>query len=179
MQVDIERRWFGKKEIAGGGVLLDTGIHSIDLFRFLCGEVVDAAATMNFDLAGVDLEVEHTALLTVRSESGVIGAIDCSWKSPTGRAVVEVAGSTGALRFDYTVPGVVEHIDAAGARQSLEVADTGARFDRQIRDFLTRAHAGQPSRTGSWDGYVGVAVVDGVYRRAASAWSLDGMGSNS
>jgi predicted dehydrogenase len=179
MQADIENRWFGKKAVAGGGVLLDTAIHSIDLFRFLCGEVVDVAATMSSELDGRELEVEHTALLALKSNAGVIGAIDCSWKSPTGRAVVEVAGSHGALRFDYTTPGVVTHIDETGVAHMVQVADSGARFDRQIADFMARVAAGRPSRTGSWDGYVGVAVVDAAYRRDVSGWSLDGESAKS
>src|SRR5205807_7388205 len=36
---NIAERWFSKAEVAGGGVLMDTSIHSVDLFRPLVGEV--------------------------------------------------------------------------------------------------------------------------------------------
>ncbi|MCW5951155.1 MAG: Gfo/Idh/MocA family oxidoreductase [Propionibacteriaceae bacterium] len=166
-QDDIERRWFGQRALAGGGSLLDAGIHSIDLFRNLCGEVVDAAGTFTADLEGELLEVEHTGSISVRSDRQVVGVIECSWKSPTGQAFVRVAGSGGSLEYDYFQPGVVRFVDAAGVAEELTVPDTGPRFDRQIRSFLDVAAAGGRHRTTSWDGLMGVAVVDAVYQRSA------------
>lgn len=36
--VGFEEEWRSKREIAGGGILLDQGIHMVDLFRYFCGE---------------------------------------------------------------------------------------------------------------------------------------------
>ena len=36
--------WLVRPEVSGGGVMLENGSHSVDLFRHLCGEVVSATA---------------------------------------------------------------------------------------------------------------------------------------
>jgi len=43
----MSQKWFSKKDIAGGGSMLDTSSHSVDLFRFLVGEIVDQRALWN------------------------------------------------------------------------------------------------------------------------------------
>jgi predicted dehydrogenase len=166
-QADIENRWFGVKRLAGGGVLLDTAIHSIDIFRYLCGEVVDATGVTTNILDGRELEVEHTATVGLLSETNVVGTIDCSWKAAPGEAVVRVAGSQGTLSFDYARPGLVVFGDAAGNTEEIPV-EGGDRFSREIRSFLDAVAGGDAPRTGAFDGLVGLAVVDAIYRASAN-----------
>lgn len=163
-QPQIEKTWFGSKALAGGGVLIDTAIHSIDLFRYLCGEVVDSAAVMTSTLDGVELEVEHTAALALRSEAGVVGTIDCSWKTANARAVVRVSGSAGSLHFDYSKPGILVFEDPEGAVEHIP-ATGQSRFSREVAAFLDAIGTGTEPRTGAIDGLVGVATVDAAYRR--------------
>jgi predicted dehydrogenase len=95
----VEEKWFSDPEVAGGGALPDTAVHSIDLFRFLMGEVAEAcgfAATFRPALA-----VEDSAALCLRAESGAIGVIEASWATPGGRNVLEVYGTAGACTVDY------------------------------------------------------------------------------
>ena len=162
-QPGIETRWFGRKRLAGGGAVMDTAIHSIDIFRYLCGEVVDGTGVATDTLDGTELEVEHTATLGLVSESGVIGTIDCSWKSAPGRAVVQVTGAMGRLSFDYTQPGHVVFEDEDGNAERIP-AGGDDRFLREIRSFLQAVENGDAPRTGAIDGLVGLAVVDAVYR---------------
>ncbi|SFN39984.1 Gfo/Idh/MocA family protein [Mycetocola miduiensis] len=164
-QDDIETRWFGRKELAGGGALIDAGIHSIDIFRYLCGEVDSATGTLATVLDGTGLEVEHTAAMTLRSVTHVIGTIECSWKSPTGQSIVRVEGSEGSLTFDYARQGQVAKQSRSGEVEILQVSP-GNRFEREIADFIRSVTVGMRPRTGSLDGLVGVAVLDEVYSQS-------------
>ncbi|MGY1550253.1 Gfo/Idh/MocA family protein [Microbacterium sp. A588] len=162
-QDDIEKRWFGRKALSGGGAVLDAAIHSIDVFRFLCGEIDQASGSVVCDLDGTVLEVEHSAALAVRSIDAVVGTILVSWKAPSGKTQITLAGSTGGLTYDYARPGEVEHVTADGVVHVLEVP-VGNRFEREIDDFLEAAHNGSAPRTSTFDGLVGVGIVDAVYR---------------
>jgi len=69
--------WFGRKAVAGGGTLMDTSSHSVDLFRFLFGEIVEQHAVMHRHLDGTD--VEDASVLVVRAERGAVGSLTASW----------------------------------------------------------------------------------------------------
>lgn len=161
-QDGIEHRWFAKRSLAGGGVLIDTAIHSIDIFRFLCGEITAATAMYTTNLDGVDLEVEHTATLGLRSVNHVIGTVDCSWKLPTGESVVRVFGTLGSLTYDYSSPGVITFRDTMGAESVID-CPTGNRWELEVRAFIQAVEMGTSVRTGTIDGLIGLHVLSTVY----------------
>ena len=53
--------WFTDPDLAGGGVLIDTLVHSIDIFRALAGEVVsvDAAVSTTLPVAVEDSAIHQ------------------------------------------------------------------------------------------------------------------------
>jgi predicted dehydrogenase len=168
-QDDIETRWFGTKALAGGGALLDAGIHSIDIFRLLCGEIETVGGCVSRDLDGVQLDVEHTAVATLRSRSGVLGSIHVSWKTPGGRSFVSISGSKGSLTFDYQRPGQV--VLRRGLDESVLDVPTGNRFEREMIGFVQAIETRSAPRTGSIDGLVGLETVDRVYADSAAGQS--------
>ncbi len=68
--------WFTDGEIAGGGILIDTLVHSVDIFRALAGEIASVSASVSTFLPNIS--VEDSASMLVASESGVIGVLTCS-----------------------------------------------------------------------------------------------------
>ncbi len=76
-RVCMDARWNCDKRMSGGGVLIDNGTHSVDIMRYLLGElesvhVVEAKRTQN-------LTVEETVRMSIRSANGATGSIDLSW----------------------------------------------------------------------------------------------------
>jgi predicted dehydrogenase len=72
-------RWFVQPQYAGGGVLADMGIHSIDTLRHVLG---GARPTKVFATTGTvfeDIEVEDTATLILEFEGGIVGLIEAGW----------------------------------------------------------------------------------------------------
>jgi predicted dehydrogenase len=166
-QDGIEKRWFGRKKLSGGGVIIDTAIHSIDIFRYLCGEIAAASGTMTTWLGSTDLGVEHTATVGLRAENGVIGTIDCSWKTPNDSAVVRISGSEGTLSFDYYDAAKITFQPVVGTTKVIQVAGAN-RFIRELAAFIEAADSGREARTGAFDGLVGLAVVSAVYRNTST-----------
>lgn len=58
--------WRTKREIAGGGVLLDQGIHMVDLMRLFAGEFVDVHSFISNSRWGYDVEDNAYALRCAR-----------------------------------------------------------------------------------------------------------------
>lgn len=165
---DVENRWFSRPEVSGGGVLMDTCVHSVDLFRHLVGEVTAVRALTQTTATdrGPALDVEDTAVLSLRSASGVVGVIEASWRAAPGEAIITVTGSQGRLDVDYasstlihTAPdGTVTPIDTSG----------DDRFTSQARHFLNCVSGAGEPRVTMHDGLRAIGVLADAYADAAS-----------
>ncbi len=100
--------WFLERRKAGGGPLLDLGVHHFDLLRWLSGqEVVSVSAEVA--TLGVEQETENNALVSLTFTDGAIAQLFLSFTTsmPTGFHVqrVEVYGATGSA---WCAPATVE-----------------------------------------------------------------------
>ena len=96
----LKGSWFSQKAIAGGGTLMDTSIHSIDLFRYLIGEVVEQKAVMHQHFEGTD--VEDASIIILKAENGAVGSLIASWVAGAGIASINITGQDGRIIYDYS-----------------------------------------------------------------------------
>ena len=68
--------WRIKREIAGGGVLLDQGIHMVDLMRLFAGEFEEVHSFISNSFWGYD--VEDNAYAIMRTKDGIVGMLNSS-----------------------------------------------------------------------------------------------------
>ena len=68
--------WRTKREVAGGGVLLDQGIHMVDLMRLFAGEFNEVQSYISNTHWGY--EVEDNAYAIMRTDSGIVGMLNSS-----------------------------------------------------------------------------------------------------
>jgi len=68
--------WRTKREIAGGGVLLDQGIHMVDLMRLFAGEFTEIHSFISNSHWGY--EVEDNAYALMRTDDGVVAMMHSS-----------------------------------------------------------------------------------------------------
>tara|TARA_B110001469_G_scaffold127756_1_gene150278 strand:- start:1029 stop:2069 length:1041 start_codon:yes stop_codon:yes gene_type:complete len=68
--------WRTKREIAGGGVLLDQGIHMLDLMRLFAGEFKEVQSFISNGHWGYD--VEDNAYAIMRTKDGIVGMLNSS-----------------------------------------------------------------------------------------------------
>jgi predicted dehydrogenase len=98
--VDMKNRWNASPEIGGGGVLIDNGSHSVDIFRFLFGPVRSLQATMGKQWQAI--QVEDTCRLHLRSADNTIGAIDLSWSiHKEDPYFIHIFGTAGMLQVGW------------------------------------------------------------------------------
>ena len=94
-RVDMTHRWNSDPKVAGGGVLIDNGTHSVDITRYFLGALAEVQAMEGHRIQ--DLPVEDTAKMFVRSGAGVLASIDLSWSvSKEIPYFIAVYGSQGA-----------------------------------------------------------------------------------
>jgi len=97
--INMKDRWNASTEVAGGGVLIDNGSHSIDIIRYLIGPI-DSIHVM-FGKNWQKLEVEDTCQLLVRCVCGVIASVDLSWSVYTDTYFIHVFGTEGILEVGW------------------------------------------------------------------------------
>jgi predicted dehydrogenase len=92
--------WFWKKELSGGGALIDMGCHLIAMFNLILKEmpteVFAHAPTLHHDT-----DCEDNVLAMLKYSRGVIGQCEASWTQRGGMAVAfEACGDEGTIVYD-------------------------------------------------------------------------------
>jgi len=82
--------WWFKKELTGGGVLVDLGSHLINLLRWYFGEVTDIKSHLTHRF---NLDIEDGAVCIAKFETGTVGIISVGWFSQAHKLAVECFGS--------------------------------------------------------------------------------------
>jgi predicted dehydrogenase len=87
--------WRTKRSIAGGGVLLDQGIHMVDLMRLFGGEFLDVHSFVSNKHWGYD--VEDNAYALMRSRDGVVAMLNSSATQWRHRFHLDINFERGSL----------------------------------------------------------------------------------
>ena len=122
---EAPRVWRLEKAKAGSGALGDIASHSLDLARFLVGEVSEVSGLLKTFVEERPLEdgsgrgvvdVDDAALSLVRFEGGAIGSIEGSRFCPGRKNYnrFEINGSKGSLAFDLERMNELEVYTEAG-----------------------------------------------------------------
>jgi predicted dehydrogenase len=99
-----QKGWRYKKRISGGGVLIDLGIHVLDLLFWYFGPAANVSATAR---SIHSIEVEDEVEGEIEFKSGVTAKVTTSWSNPDFRKSytrIEITGAEGTLTVtDQTV----------------------------------------------------------------------------
>jgi UDP-N-acetyl-2-amino-2-deoxyglucuronate dehydrogenase len=92
--------WRGTWAMDGGGALMNQGIHTIDLLVWFLGKPIEVFAWTGL-LAHERIEVEDTAVATIRFGSGALGVIHASTSAYPGlNARLQIHGDRGSAIID-------------------------------------------------------------------------------
>ena len=98
--VDMRPRWNSKREVSGGGVLIDNGTHSVDIVRYLLGPIQRLQALHGRQWQ--DIEVEDTCHIFAQVDGGTMVSIDLSWSIHKENPwYVSVYGTSGMLQLGW------------------------------------------------------------------------------
>lgn len=160
----MEQTWFTKKAIAGGGSILDTNSHSIDLFRFMVGEVVEQSGVMHRHFKTTD--VEDAGILCVKAENGAVGALESSFVAGAGLAFIDVIGTKGQAHYDYyATPNEVRWRLTKDEEWTREAAGESWGFAEEIAHFLGAIEGKHPLAVTIEDGVRSMEIICAVYEK--------------
>ena len=176
--------WRGTWEQDGGGVLMNQGIHFVDLLLWLMGDdpvrITARAATLQREI-----EVEDTVVATLEFSNGALATLSATTTAPPGiRQRVEIYGTAGAIQLEGDAvvrwesaagsgPGASQRA-SSGARPATATASPFPTVGSQspvahaelIRDFVEALRDGRPFAVDGHEGRRSVAAVVGVYEAA-------------
>ena len=101
--IPFEGGWRAERRQAGGGILLDQGIHMVDLLRLFCGEFTEVKSYVSNSYWGHDVEDNVFALM--RDARGRIAMLHSSATQWTHRFALEVAFEEGYLELRGLLSG--------------------------------------------------------------------------
>jgi predicted dehydrogenase len=161
--LDAAGSWYSRKEISGGGVIIDNASHAIDLVRYLFGEVSSISAQVK---TLQEIEVEDTAKLTLFMENGGFGTVDLSWNvSVPSRTYLEIYGEDGTALLD--AEGVTYKFKTWNEWKRIpNQATIQEAFVRQTNHFVNSIANKKPAVLNNDDGLKSQLIIEAAYRSA-------------
>jgi len=112
--------WFFDKKRAGGGSILDLGIHMVDIARFLTNDDIIESYNVFTQLVKRG-DVEDNGILIAKTKEGVILSVETSWTSFRNESSVTIYGENGVLYISELPEQRLEFVNTKGKKESIKL----------------------------------------------------------
>lgn len=171
-----EKEWRAKPEIAGGGHLMEQGIHAIDLLRWFLGEfteVVGFTATRFWDMA----PLEDNAFALFRTEKGQVASLHSSLTQWKNLFSFEIFGQDGYILVDGLGASYGTEKVTLGKRallqpfkeETTEFRGRDRSWYEEWREFVAAIEENREPLGNGRDGLEALRLVNAVYQSAANS----------
>ncbi len=154
--------WRTKREIAGGGILLDQGIHMVDLMRLFGGDFSEVYSFISNSHWGYD--VEDNAYALMRTADGVVGMLNSSATQWRHRFHLDINLERGSLILGGILSGTKSYgaetltvvqadpdNDQGDPMEQLTRYNRDPSWDEEIKEFAGCVLEGRPVQSGTSD----------------------------
>jgi len=171
--------WRGTWSLDGGGVLMNQGIHLVDLLIWYMGDPVAIQATAA--TLRRDIEVEDTLTATLRFANGALASVSATTTAAPGFAHrLEIYGTKGAIQIEgeqiYAWTLVDGHTPTIEPLEPGRAPDAGSGSDPRgispsghtaiLRDFMQAVREGRPPLVDGHEGRRSLATILAIYEAA-------------
>jgi 1,5-anhydro-D-fructose reductase (1,5-anhydro-D-mannitol-forming) len=166
---DHPRKWLHDLDVAGGGPIVDIGVHCVDTLRFILqDEIVKVCARgMHDQLSG---RMEAAATLLLEFSRGTLGTVSVSFRG-SYRTPLEILGTDGVLFADngLTVERPINVLLTRNQQvvESETVSNTSA-YAMMIDSFADSLEGKEKFRAPAEEGWQNQEVLDAAYRSMQS-----------
>jgi predicted dehydrogenase len=170
----LAKPWRGRPETAGGGVLINQAIHTLDLLQWFLGDAVDVRGRASTLLLSDTIEVEDNAHLVLTHDSGARSVLYATNNSVDNAPVtIEVRTESAVLRLtaDLSVihPDGRQEILATDGRPVGEKAYWGDSHGRLIADFYRHVRTGEHFWVDATEATKTLSIIRSVYEQSTIA----------
>ena len=154
--------WRTKRSIAGGGILLDQGIHMVDLMRLFAGEFTTVHSFLSNERWGYD--VEDNAYALMRTPGGVVGMLNSSATQWRHRFHLDINLERGSLILGGFLSGTKSYgaetltvvqadpdTDAGDPREQITRYNRDPSWDAEVEAFAEAILRHEPIESGNSD----------------------------
>ena len=176
---DYPASWRNDPEIGGGGILLDQGIHMLDLFRLFVGDFTDVIGMRGKTV--FDVPVEDNAFVLLRTAGGKMAQLHSSatsWKHTfrleigceKGYAVISgLLSKTGSYGRETLIigrrPSPGERAAVGNPREETTYYDADPSWDIEVAHLVECIREDKPVEQGtSRDALRVMEIIDRIYR---------------
>ena len=169
--------WRTRREESGGGILLDQGIHMLDLMRYLSGE--DFSEIFSFiDNAFWNFDVEDNAYVLMKSKTGVVAQLHSSatqWRHLFNLEITMEQGSlvlggllTGSKSYGDETLTIIKadpENDKGAPRESISKYNEDVSWNNEIKYFAKSLTEKSPITRGSInDAIETMKLIEKIYK---------------
>ena len=176
---DFHTSWRNDPKVGGGGILLDQGIHMLDLFRFFVGDFSEVMGMRG--ITAFDVPMEDNAFVLLRTEKGQMAQLHSSatsWKHTfrleigCEKGYLTISGllsKTGSYGRETLVVGRCPTLGERGAignpREETIYYDADLSWDIEVGHFIECIQQNKPVEKGtSTDALRVMEIIDRIYR---------------
>jgi predicted dehydrogenase len=157
--------WLDRRAVAGGGIILHTGVHSFDLVRHLTGREATRVSAQAWQV--VTRETEDAFAAIVELDGGGLRALVGGSRATIGRSgAIELAGRDGQLVGDHVHGGAARLVGTA--REALAVGAPVHTVPAVLAEFAAACSERREPAITLADGAAAIAIVEACYRSIAS-----------
>ena len=135
--------WRSEREAAGGGILLDQGIHMLDMMRLFCGEFTEVKSFISNDFWKHD--VEDNAYAIMKDEKGRVVMLNSTATQWQHRFVMDISLSEGYMELHGILSGsksygeekiIIGHRDDDSMNGQMETQNVNFLTDNSWKDEI-------------------------------------------
>jgi len=180
--IQFENQWRNDKNIAGGGILLDQGIHMLDLCRVFCGDFTEVKSLMTTSYWNTPLE--DNAFIIMANKSGQVAQVHSSATQWKHRFSLEICLEDGYVNLNGILSSTRSYGEETLTFARKQFEDTSRAFGRpreetiyfdtdeswtlEIADFVEAIRTDRPIVSGnSEDSLRVMQLIEQIYGRGA------------
>ena len=160
----FEETWRSKRETAGGGILLDQGIHMLDLLRFFCGDFTEIKSMVSTSFWDVDVEDNAFALMrNAKGRTAMLHSSSTHWKHRFSldiylsegylsvNGILSSTGSYGDETISMARNRFGDGMPVGRPAEEIIYFDTDPSWELEINDFVDSILHDTPTTSGTSD----------------------------
>ena len=170
----VSAPWRRDPELAGGGIVTGTGIHAIDLLRFVLDDEVEAVTAMTDAETSPVSPLESRALVMLRFRRGTLATVRCARGVHAPQNDLVVQGTIGSLVARRTIDEATRGtLEASGAEALLSGVPAGSdMYAFQAQAFADAVERGEEPSASGEDGLRLVEITTALYESARSGRTI-------